>query len=211
MNLQHLEELGLSEKVAVLDIETFGKCANAVIASIGCVIKNIYTGDVASKFYVRCNVQPQLKIRTTDKETFDWWEKQLKEYPLSYNEVFSEKLPRVNLEDALNQLNDFLNLNLPGRPQVIGNGPEFDNVIVVNAMDQAGIKPAWDHGCNQSLRTFVFLGRHLLNIDPKYKLEFKGEKHHALNDAIYEAEYLHFIFKSLLDAIHPNEKQEKIL
>ncbi len=211
MNLKHLEELGLSQEIAVLDIETLGKCANAVIASIGCAIKNIYTGDVVGTFYVRCDLKPQLKTRTTDQSTCDWWETQKKEYPLSFNEVFSDKLYRVSLKDALNQLNDFLNLHLPVRPQVIGNGPEFDNVIVGNAMDQAGIKPAWDHGCNQSLRTFVFLGRHLLNIDPKYKLEFKGDRHHALNDAVYEAEYLHFIFKSLLDAIHPNAKQDKKL
>lgn len=160
-----LEKLDLSEEVAVLDIETLGKCANAVIASIGCVIKNIYTGKVVDTFYVRCEIPSQLKIRTTDQGTCDWWEKQLKEYPSSYNEIFSDELSRIDLNDALNQLNDFLNLNLPGRPQVVGNGPEFDNVIVNNAMDQAGIKPAWDHGCNQSLRTFVFLGRHLLNID----------------------------------------------
>ena len=209
MDLKYLEELGLSQEVAVLDIETLGKAANAVIPSIGCVIINIFTGDVISKFYVRCDVQSQLKIRTTDQETFDWWESQLKEYPNSYNEIFSDKLSRVDLKEALNQLNDFLKSHLPNRPQVVGNGPEFDNVIVVNAMQQAGIEPAWDHGCNQSLRTFVFLGRYLLNIDPKYKLEFKGEKHHALNDAIYEAEYLHFIFNALLNAIHPNAKAAK--
>lgn len=201
MNLEHLEKLGLSPCVAVLDIETQSTALNAVIGTIGCVIKNLFTGKVVDVFYVRCELEEQFDSRVSDLPTLNWWEEQRKEYPRSYDEVFNPLLSRKPLHEALDLLNAFLVFHLPNRPQVVGNGCEFDNAIVIDAMEYFDIKPAWDHGCNQSLRTAIMMGRMLLGIDPKYDLEFEGDKHHALNDAQHEANYLREVFKAFIERL----------
>lgn len=63
-------------------------------------------------------------------------------------------------------------------------------------MNSLNIKPVWDHGCDQNLRTAVLLGRILLGIAPKYDLPLQGNKHHALDDAQHESEYFYQIIKT---------------
>jgi hypothetical protein len=82
------------------------------------------------------------------------------------------------------------------RAKVFGNSDSFDNSAVKHAMKSFEIVPAWDHGCDQNLRTAVLMGRILLGFDPKKDLVFKGNKHCALDDALHESEYLYLIFKA---------------
>ena len=194
----------MSEKqnplVVVIDIETLGTAIDSVIATIGAVIVNIFTGEIVSRFYIRCKTEYQAN-RTHSSDTMAWW---LKQEEAPYLEVFNEKLHRFHLHLALNMLNDFIIDHIPERPQIFGNGPEFDNALLEHAMKQENIQPAWDHGCNQSLRTMVFIGRQLLNYDPKKTLPFKGVPHHALNDAEHEAQYLCSIISKLTQALKTN-------
>lgn len=176
--------------VAVVDIETFDTAPTAQIASIGCVIVDVIKQVEVTAFYRLVDTEYQCE-RTRSIGTVEWWEKQRIDNQVAYNHVHGLiNAYRPNLDKALKELNCFIKGNMGERPQVMGNGSEFDNVIIEHAMRERSIEPAWDHGCNQSLRSVVWMGRLLLDFDPKKTLEFSGIQHHALHDARHESKYL---------------------
>lgn len=182
-------------RITVIDIETVGKGAKTIIATIGAVVRHALSSEILGEFYVRCDLEQQ--GRTFDVETLDWWKAQAEKNKLAHEEVFGD-VDRIPLDEALSLLSQFIEAHHQDgvRPQVMGNGSEFDNVILADAFDQFGIKLPWDYWANQSLRTVVLMGRALLGIDPKYSLPFTGIQHHALDDAKHESEYLAFIFRA---------------
>ena len=190
-----LEQFNLSPLVAVVDIETHGKHEDAMILTIGCVIVDVLEGTIVDEFYQRVTLESQLD-RRSDCDTVRWWMDQNKTNPVAYKEAFSAELTRYPLKQVLVALENFLSVHFGNaKRQVMGNGPEFDNVILEHAYKQCGLQQAWHYGGNQSLRTAVWMGRLLLGIDPKYGENY-GVKHHALDDARHEARYLLDIMQS---------------
>lgn len=206
--MKHYSEFGLTPLIAVVDIETLDTAPTAIILSIGCVVVNVFTGQEVANFYEVIDQDFQIvQGRTSSESTLKWWQKQ--ENKTAWESIIHDG-EMIELDDALNDFNEFLVNAFDGeRIQIMGNGPEFDNVKIAHAMQQLDITPAWDHGGNQSLRTAVWMGRMLLGIDPKYTLELEqGEvKHHALHDARHEARYLYAIFQAfILSMPHHNAK-----
>ncbi|MAD46577.1 MAG: hypothetical protein CMH98_16375 [Oceanospirillaceae bacterium] len=202
--LQKLEALGLSHLLAVIDIETLARGPDAKIMTIGVSLENILYGEQAEDgtFYVRVDRDQCGRVECS--ETLQWWEEQKESNPEAYAEVFDESLERVSLAKALRMLTEFLEKHIPDikQRQVMGNGSEFDNVILSHAYESYyHSKTPWHHKGNQSLRTVVYLGRLVLGIDPKYTLE-KPEgfiEHHALDDAEQEGRYAQVIIQGLLE------------
>lgn len=176
----------MNPHVVVVDIETAGLGIDCVILSIGAVYGNVLDGTVVDRFYKR--IQLDQPGRVTDSGTLKWWEQIGKETPKAYDEAFNTSLQRISLYDALSELNQWINTKYVDlkAANVVGNGPEFDNARLEHAMRQYGLRPAWYYGGNQSFRTVVWMGRLLLNIDPKYTLDFKGLPHIAIDDAEHE-------------------------
>lgn len=175
--------------VAVVDLETLGKSAGAVIASIGVVIVDVgQRMGIVDEFYSRVALS---QGRQRDAGTLDWWEQQKVNNPEAWVEVFSSG-DRPSLPYVLEALSSFLDSHFGqvGPVELMGNGSEFDNVLLADAYQQWGITQPWPYYGNQSLRTAVWMGRKLLDIDPKYDLQFEGIQHHALHDARHEAKYL---------------------
>lgn len=192
--MKTLAELNMTPLVAVVDIETASRKPNAAILSVGCVIVNVLEQVEVGRFYSRCDMDDQI-ARDQDNETLDWWEKVKADNPESYEEAFSLDLERSPLAMVLTGLDAFFACHFgEAKRQVMGNGPEFDNVILGDACKQLGIEQPWHYGGNQSLRTAVLMGRLLLGIDPKYDLPKNPHPHHALYDAIHEADYLMAVF-----------------
>ena len=185
--------------VAVVDIETLGKSASAVIASIGVVIVDVAQLRIVDEFYTRV---ARSQGRLVDAETLTWWEQQKAENPDAWVEVFSDGA-RPSLIYALEALSGFLSRHFgeAGPVELMGNGSEFDNVLLADAYKQWGIEQPWPFRGNQSLRTAVWMGRQLLDIDPKYDLPFVGVRHHALHDARHEAAYLLHIMGAFKKAV----------
>lgn len=181
--------------IIVVDIETLGKANNAKIATIGAVAVNLLSRELLGEFYVKCDLlQPG---RSVNIDVLDWWTEQGKTNKQAHNEIFGQDGDRESLPRALALFSEFIEAiyHKGYRPQVMGNGPEFDNVILNDAYTQHNIETPWDFGCNQSLRTAVLFGRVFLGIDPKYQGEFTGIVHHALDDARHEANSLLTISK----------------
>ena len=179
-----------SSLVAVVDIETLGKGADAVIGSIGAVIVDVTRLQAVDEFY--CRVDHHQVNRSTSDDTLAWWQRQEQESPAAWAELFDPAKPRQFITGALASLAAFLGHAFTDRDdvQLMGNGSEFDNVILAHAYEQWGLAQPWHFRGNQSLRTVVWLGRQLLDIDPKDQLPFEGCHHHALHDARHEAAYL---------------------
>lgn len=195
------EQFKIPRKVITLDIETEGTGHDAVIATIGAVITDIVTGQELSDFYIRCKTEEQIYIgRKVTKGTQEWWASQREHNQEAFDEAFCPYFKRYELKTALEQLALWIRQTFPEkvRPAVFGNGPEFDNSIIDHAFTQFEMKTPWDHGCNQSVRTMVWMGRVILGIDPKGQFEFEGIQHHALDDARHEAKQIHYIFESFV-------------
>ena len=187
-------------RIVVIDIETLGKKSTSKIATIGAVVVDMLSGDRLGEFYVKVSLT---QFRSICADVSDWWAKQSHKNPQAHAEVFGNNDDRVPLERALTLLNEFIESSYHDgiRPQVMGNGSEFDNVILVDAYNQLEIKPGWHFCGNQSLRTAVLFGRVILGIDPKYELPFNGIRHHALDDARHEADYLIHIARAFKERI----------
>jgi hypothetical protein len=202
MDLTFFEKFNIPREVVTLDIETEATTPDAVICTIGAVIINIVTGEERAEFYTRCITQTQVDQlgRVTDEETQAFWLKQSEENPTAFDEAFDHSLLRFELKAALEAFKDwyYQNFTAGQRPAVFANGPEFDCVIVAHAYKQLLLELPWDHGCNQSVRTMVWMGRVILGIDPKKELHFEGDRHDALADARHEAQQIHHIFKAFL-------------
>jgi hypothetical protein len=174
--------------VAVVDIETLGKGTDAVIGSIGVVIVDVAQLQAVDEFYCRVDLA---QGRQRDDDTLAFWERQKVESPAAWEEMFGNA-GRLFLVDALQALSTFLSryFSKVAAVELMGNGSEFDNVLLADAYRQWGVEQPWWFRGNQSLRTVVWMGRQLLGIDPKYQLPFEGVRHHALHDARHEAAYL---------------------
>jgi hypothetical protein len=190
-----------------LDIETSDTAVTARILTIGAVAANLLTGERLGTFYVRIALdQPE---RTSSDSTLAFWEQQRTENPDAHKEAWSEELSRESLQDALPQFNAWVK-SIKKHPQaldkgvsMLGNGCEFDNAIVIHAMEQHGLKQAWRFRDNDSVRTLVRMGRLLLGIDPKHQLSEHKPTHHALEDAQHELEYVLHIINALLNKLYP--------
>jgi len=174
--------------VAVVDIETLAQSQDAVIGSIGVVIVDVAQLQVVDEFYCRVDLA---QGRQRDDDTLAFWERQKVESPAAWEEMFGNA-GRLFLVDALQALSNFLSryFSKAAAVELMGNGSEFDNVLLADAYRQWGVEQPWWFRGNQSLRTVVWMGRQLLDIDPKYQLPFEGVRHHALHDARHEAAYL---------------------
>ncbi|MFM1701893.1 3'-5' exonuclease [Aeromonas salmonicida] len=174
--------------VAVVDIETLAQGHDAVIGAIGVVIVDLAQLRAVDEFYCRVDLA---QGRQRDDDTMAFWERQKIESPAAWEEMFGNA-GRLFLVDALKALSNFLGRHFDkvAAVELMGNGSEFDNVLLADAYQQWGVDQPWWFRGNQSLRTVVWMGRQLLGIDPKYQLPFEGCCHHALHDARHEAAYL---------------------
>lgn len=155
----------------MVDLETLGNGSNAVIISIGAVAFDSASGKIESEFYV--NVDPQSCVDAgmkMDVSTVMWWMGQSDEARAAF------KKPSVPLEAALVMFKDWY----PQAAALWGNGATFDNVILSNAYNAAGIGRPWHFTKDRCYRT-------LKALRPDIKQDRVGTHHNALDDAKFQA------------------------
>ncbi|MGG4608668.1 3'-5' exonuclease [Providencia sp. Me31A] len=183
-------------KHLMVDLETMSNKGNAAIVSIGAVAFEPSTGELGPEFYLTVDLVSCEKLGLhIDADTVLWWMKQGSEARAG---IVADG---VNLRRALHDLNCFAEDTLTNDVQVWGNGVDFDNVILHNAYGAVGLDPFWKHWNNRCVRTIVELGRSA-GIDPKRTLEFEGEQHNALADAIHQAKYVSIIHQHLIKPVN---------
>lgn len=169
----------------MIDNETLGVTADAVILSIGAVKFDLETGDVDDAgFYASISIDSNLAYgRRIDESTLIWWFKQ----EAAAQQVFHE--PKETLENALVMLSDWVGT---GDYQVWSNGADFDIPMLAHAYRQCGIELPWKFYGSRCYRTYKNLPG-----AKAVKLPLAGVKHNAMADAFNQAQHVCAVHKAL--------------
>lgn len=159
----------------MIDLETLGTTADAVIMSIGAVKFDLDSDKIADEgFYASVSVESNLaRGRHIDESTLIWWFKQSAEA----RNVFSES--KQTLESALEELSDWFQHD---RWHVWSNGADFDIPMLQHAYRQCGMEVPWKYFNNRCFRTFKNLPQSRYAV-----VQDAGVKHNALDDAFNQA------------------------
>ena len=192
--------------LAILDIETTSKLPHTKIGAIGVsIIDTDKFGEYLPEFYERVNLFcPHNVTRIEDLATLTWWGEQRTKHPEAFKEVFDKSLKRLSLQDTLIALSEFLieTFGSTKNVRIVGNGPEFDCSILVNAFEHVGIEVPWTFFKQDSVRTFVTMYEIKYGIRITHEIPFTGVKHHALHDARWEAEVCAAVIRDYLLTNH---------
>lgn len=173
----------------MIDAETLGVTADAVILSIGAVPFDLATGQVSDEgFYVSVSVDSNLELgRRITESTLLWWLKQ----SAAAQQVFHE--PKEHLREALLQLSDWIGSN---DYEVWSNGADFDIPMLAHAFTQSGLQVPWKFYKSRCFRTYKNLpGADKVALPPK-----EGTAHNALADAYNQAQAAVVLHKALFGA-----------
>lgn len=161
----------------MVDIETMGKGSNAAILSIGAV--RFDEKEVLCRFHEKVCLQSSLDIGLEmDASTVMWWMEQGDEARKQFGP------PALPIKKVLEGLAIWMGFNA----KVWGNGASFDNAILANAYNKAGLELPWKFYNDRCYRTMKSLHRDI-------KMERIGVHHSALDDAESQAIHLINIFK----------------
>ena len=160
----------------MLDLETLGTQPGSVILSIGAVRFDRTGIDVAGKFYQTIKIQSCLDAGlTVDGDTIKWWLKQSEE---ARREIYDAK------QSELTNILTLFTFWCGKSEYVWGNGAAFDNALLRSAYAAVKLSPPWESWNDMCFRTVRAENPH---IEPP---EFKGVKHHPVDDARHQAEHL---------------------
>lgn len=169
----------------MIDLETLGTAADAVILSIGAVKFDLHSDAIDEEgFYGSVSIDSNLDAgRRVNEDTLLWWLKQ----PAAAQGVFHEaKLP---LEQTLVDLSDWLG----GDDWIVwAKGPSFDIAMLEHAYKQFGMSPPWKFWNSRCVRTYMDLPG-----AKGIRAEDLGVKHNALSDAYQQAMTVQMIHKAL--------------
>jgi hypothetical protein len=139
----------------MIDIETLGVRPGAVILTIGAIkfdrvgtIKQIEQMDT---FYRRIQITSCEEVGlTTEQDTINWWHKQDKQ--VFYETI--ENPDRVPIKQALIDFSEWF-----GDSKIVwANSPNFDCVMVEDAMNRCGLQVPWKFWNLRDCRTIFDIG-----------------------------------------------------
>ena len=179
----------------MVDIETLGTQADAVIVSIGACMFDPITGEVSDQKFDRIiNIQNSLDYGLkAEGDTLCWWLNASEEAraPFIHNEV-AETLP-----NALNSFTNYVSYyNSPELIRIWANDPSFDTAKLQYNYHKAGLEYPFNHWNNRCVRTIV--GLYPTSLFKKWKLDNPRKGYHlASADAEYQARYVSAILMDL--------------
>jgi len=164
----------------MVDIETLGLEQDSAILSVGAV--QFDKSGLATKFIRDIDQRScQAAGLSLDVDTLDWH--------LTHGSFAGRELgDGIPLRDALE---DFVDFAEPAE-EIWACSPAFDCRLLAHAGEQVGVEMPWDYYQERDVRTVRELG--LCDGD----LEHRGEAHHALDDARYQA-------RQVVSALDPEE------
>lgn len=175
-------------KHIMLDCETLGTTASAVILSIGAVKFDLATDKIDDAgFYASIDIESNLEYgRRIQEDTLLWWLKQ----EAAAQQVFHEA--KIALPDALTELSDWIGSD---DYTVWSNGADFDLPMLAHAFSQVGIETPWKFWNSRCFRTYKNLPG-----AKDIRLPATGVKHNALSDAVQQAQTLQAIHAALFNS-----------
>lgn len=158
----------------MIDLETVDNVATSAITSIGACM---FTSEgITSKFYVVVDHTSALSFGMTESaSTISWWSSQSEEA----RSIFSQDVEKVDLVTALKMFSDWF--KSANGIEYWGNGADFDNAIMNLSYRATSMTPPWSYGNSRCFRTIK---------NGAYMQKREGLYHHALDDAITQAQYM---------------------
>ena len=170
----------------MIDLETMGITPDSAVVSIGAVVFDPRFNHISSKtFYQELGWSDQQRL--IDPQTRKWWSTNTPLAKAALNGL-------EELTDALTELAKWL----PKDAKVWGNGATFDISILENAYRQHGIDIPWKFWNVRDCRTVKDMYE---SSRGGFSKKTGGVLHHALDDAIFQAQYICDMWKSLLGVV----------
>ncbi len=166
-----------------IDLETLNLVPSSHILAIGAARFDLVTGIVSDTFERTVEMINQ-DDRTVDMSTIKFWLGQSDE---ARRALISEST--VSLEQALRDFAMFVQED----DVVWGNGATFDISIMEHAYNY---KAPWKYFNVNDMRTIVRVAECIKGFN-KRDVQFVGEPHKALDDAVHQAKVIHLAYKSL--------------
>ena len=160
-------------KNIMIDIETLGTNYDSQVISIGACVFNA-EAEILKIFYVVIKLDDDTHVNVTPG-TLKFWSTQDLEL---FNLLTAEG--SVNIMLALSQLSTWVDWE---DTNVWANGTKFDIGMLESLYKTNDLVVPWKHNADRCMRTIKqFAG----SID----IPFEGKPHHALDDAIWQAQYV---------------------
>ncbi len=163
----------------MVDLETMSLCPNAALVSIGAVAFN--KEGLRDKFYINIDLTTSVLAGLhLEPETVKWW--------LAQDKPAQEALLKntVSLSAALYEFTKFVAAVAPDLKGLWGNGASADNVWLANAYAAVSMATPWSYKNDRCYRTI----KSLLGKDESLRPMNQDIAHHALSDAVWQAEHL---------------------
>jgi DNA polymerase III epsilon subunit-like protein len=177
----------------MLDLETLGAKPGSVIVAIGAV--KFGGGQIIDSFYERIDpascVEAGLKM---DPQTIMWWLTQPDAARLEITK------PGAPLAAVLAMFTVWVGEN---DVEIWGNGASFDNVLLSDAYEVAGMPRPWKFYNERCYRT-------VKNLRPDIQMAREGVHHHALDDARSQAEHLMRILETIPTPVLPERVADPV-
>lgn len=172
-------------KHVMLDVESLGTTASAVIMSVGACKFDLVSGKIDDAgFYASVSIESNLDYgRRVQEDTLLWWLKQ----EVAAQSVFHEQ--KIALPEALQELSDWIGSD---DCSVWSNGADFDLPMLAHAYSQVQLELPWKFWNSNCVRTYKKLPG-AKDIRPPAL----GVKHNALSDAYQQAQMVCAIHAAL--------------
>lgn len=170
-------------KDVMIDIETLGRKPGCPILSIGAVYFDRNSDDLGQSMLVKVSLEDCVNCGfQMDPSTIKWW---MEQSDSARAEAFSGT---TTLKQALTGLRNFLVHDA----LVWGNGATFDISILELAYNLLGMEVPWKFLNIRDCRTVE-------DLSPLDRSSFprQGTHHSALDDAVYQAQYISAMIRSL--------------
>jgi hypothetical protein len=161
-----------------VDLETLGRNAGCVIASIGIVVFDRCGDKIDDSYYMEPMIDPQLRDGfSVEADTLSWWMTQ------EDRGVFDYDQGKYNLYDCLSNLSNFVNKHRDDDSCIWSTGTDFDISILKWAYDYHNLIWPFQYWESRDIRTFC----DVMEYDRRDFTVDGLKAHHALDDAKYAA------------------------
>lgn len=177
-------------KDLMIDLETLSTRHDAAIISIGACYFDIETGEIGNTFYQTIAMKDSPYFGHISADTVRWWLTQNQ----AARDAVSQPNGQLEINDALAEFDKFR----LGGSKLWSNGSSFDMVILRNAYARClWHKTPWEYWEERDTRTIVDLCERITGINTAKTTDFTGARHNALNDAIFQAQYVSTTYQLL--------------
>lgn len=173
----------------MIDFETLDTIPSAAILSMGAVQFGLPFGTDRPRFYERASMSSnEFRHRSISRGTVEWWDKQSVE---ARNEAFGGT---QEVDDMLTLFLEWIGTIAPAEEvEIWSRGAGFDCEILQHAFLNIFGNYPFDFRKHMCQRTV----ERLMPLDLKALAASNGMKHHALQDAIYQADLMDIALRNI--------------